>query len=1459
MFHPLRLLPCLALLLVGTDAAYSSFRMKAVDATTGASIFSGLRCALYDESNSVVSSSSSSGDGCTLAPSNSGGGYQIATIFSIRIEKDGYYPVRLSGLALALAVGGGGFGQKVSHVRLSEKLLLTAVTKEFRVVLSWGAAHSDLDSHLLVPPTVPGSSTWCDVSWQQKKCRGVGTDAAELDVDDTSYYGPETTTMKNPHPGVYAYLVHIYTGSGGSSSTCWDTSGINAKVEVWSGEKGGLLKALSQPLENPPSTCPGHVAPPTTCHQYWHVFNLDATTNTYTFVNQLVPSIAAARQSALTGSGAAAALADTRACSCLLYGGMSGLTVSAWAQFATSAAANLHAAMLADSGVAGDAMCHAALQGTFSGANVDAQAEQAAALAASLATKVQARFDFRYEQARALRGVALGLYNGTLPRPAAAATQQPRCVMPCPEACVYDASFHTKVNRRGFGLRYGARAAAAGSLARATDEAVVTGVGEAIVGPGGTFESDPTTKWAYFGTEHGVNVMTPQTQGDRATCRAYDPRLRPWYAEAVTRLAKNVVVVLDGSGGVTEATLLTLKAGAHAVLGTLAAGDTANVVVGRNAGTAPSVPGDTAGTDLTYRSCQKDQMLRTVPVNKRLLSRFVDEVRPTAAGAAAPWDATAALTKAQALLRAQRRHAALSYPSVASTDVIVMLSAGEAGDATPAAQYSALKAALAPAAHWALHSLSSPASPSTLGGACDDYQKGLATADAGFTPARYYAHPNLNKNPGLGSSADTFASAFYMDNSGLGLVSTIVSPVHHPAATLRGVVGVDVTVLELVADLVFDREFTSSYAFIVDAAGTAVWHPALPSPGDASDASVEPTHIADLEVSAGFAAHVLPGLLSGGTGAKALTIAMPTARGDATFAGFGKVTRPVTFAWRPIVGSALRICVVLTPEDGTAKALRSPPLGGRCTAGAGPTAPPQWGASAAAGEGEVAGDKCDVYHDLNLGQTCGRAQTTRPGTSGKVVAGAPAVFFAASAFDVPGAWLEHQETAKDAAAISGAHTCPGHVRHIFTKAVRGLKDAAVNDNLLARRADACWARKQAGNPKVVWTYFGSASGLFRNIPATLIKKRYEAAKRPWYMASVANKDAATGKFGVTVSTPYLDASGAGEVITVSRAITRGGTGASDPVAGVLGIDFKLDEVQRLVNTQAHCGHASSVCMLLDETAHLVFHDDFVPTAAAEENTFLATKHREAARALIASGVLKQNTCMDYAAGMRKTSYKVDLAAGAAASGGLGCGHYALSRLGDSNTFLLALSSNGCVSGTKAKTPCEPCTAANCAAATWASLGPKLLCQPCKCRVEYDGCALNYGQSSPKHDACPASPPPLFTDLCPTLVQETPGSGLDGASTAALVVGLVAAGLITTAGVTWRCKHRRGADGGGSRASRGAPRQPAAATAPPMPAIAMAQVVHPNKYQMPMAVAVVPTSATMSSQSGMVAAPPQYTM
>jgi hypothetical protein len=309
-------------------------------------------------------------------------------------------------------------------------------------------------------------------------------------------------------------------------------------------------------------------------------------------------------------------------------------------------------------------------------------------------------------------------------------------------------------------------------------------------------------------------------------------------------------------------------------------------------------------------------------------------------------------------------------------------------------------------------------------------------------------------------------------------------------------------------------------------------------------------------------------------------------------------------------------------------------------------------------------------------------------------------------------------------------------------------------------------------------------------------------------------------YGATISTPYLDASGAGEVVTISRVITRGG-GPNDPVAGVVGTDFKLNEIERLVNLQAPCAESNVRCMLLDETAHVVYHQDFVSTQTADENVFLAAKHREVAKTLVAQGILKQNTCMDYASGYRKTSYSFDLSG--TEKGSLSCGMWSLARAGKTNMYLLMLSSNGCISNYAKRTQtCTPCSEANCASSKWATLSSSLLCQPCQCKVEYDSCALNYAGAHPappasKNDACPASPPPLFSDLCP---NDGHRSGKEKTDVGGIIGG-IAAGLIGLLGcyvVIKRCCCTKN-----SNTKHREPVMPAAVAAPPQRASRLMQV------------------------------------
>lgn len=99
---------------------------------------------------------------------------------------------------------------------------------EYRIVLRWSGEPSDLDSHL-VATTANGDAYHVYFSNQNPS-----PEYANLDLDDTSYEGPETITITNfSELRNIRYAVHDYTNRNSSSSTVLSSSG--AYVEVYKG------------------------------------------------------------------------------------------------------------------------------------------------------------------------------------------------------------------------------------------------------------------------------------------------------------------------------------------------------------------------------------------------------------------------------------------------------------------------------------------------------------------------------------------------------------------------------------------------------------------------------------------------------------------------------------------------------------------------------------------------------------------------------------------------------------------------------------------------------------------------------------------------------------------------------------------------------------------------------------------------------------------------------------------------------------------------------------------------------------------------------------------------------------------------------------------------------------------------------------------------------------------------
>lgn len=133
-------------------------------------------------------------------------------------------------------------------------------------MLTWGEYPSDLDSHLYYFDDDGGNFHTC---YYNKDYREGETLVANLDLDDTTSYGPETSTVYQvAENGVYSFYVHDYTNKDSGSSTAMSNSG--AQVKLFSGSQ--LVATFNIP-ENRGGTL-------------WHVFDYNSYTQEFVYVNE---------------------------------------------------------------------------------------------------------------------------------------------------------------------------------------------------------------------------------------------------------------------------------------------------------------------------------------------------------------------------------------------------------------------------------------------------------------------------------------------------------------------------------------------------------------------------------------------------------------------------------------------------------------------------------------------------------------------------------------------------------------------------------------------------------------------------------------------------------------------------------------------------------------------------------------------------------------------------------------------------------------------------------------------------------------------------------------------------------------------------------------------------------------------------------------------------------------------
>jgi len=141
--------------------------------------------------------------------------------------------------------------------------------EELRIVLTWGAIPSDLDSHLWAPHHGCAAQNPFHLYYSTRGSHGC-TAYFDLDLDDVTSYGPETTTIyQSSAAGTYRFLVQDYTNRSCTGGFCMTMSNSGATVTI--------LTATDTYI---------YYITPNTSATVWRVFEVDGATQAITFLDQ---------------------------------------------------------------------------------------------------------------------------------------------------------------------------------------------------------------------------------------------------------------------------------------------------------------------------------------------------------------------------------------------------------------------------------------------------------------------------------------------------------------------------------------------------------------------------------------------------------------------------------------------------------------------------------------------------------------------------------------------------------------------------------------------------------------------------------------------------------------------------------------------------------------------------------------------------------------------------------------------------------------------------------------------------------------------------------------------------------------------------------------------------------------------------------------------------------------------
>lgn len=523
-----------------------------------------------------------------------------------------------------------------------------------------------------------------------------------------------------------------------------------------------------------------------------------------------------------------------------------------------------------------------------------------------------------------------------------------------------------------------------------------------------------------------------------------------------------------------------------------------------------------------------------------------------------------------------------------------------------------------------------------------------------------------------------------------------------------GVVGIDLSLSEIVENVTYFNTYGNSYAFFINKEGYTLMHPSLSRPTFAYEQPMA-TDIKYLENKPGFD-EVRERMIRDNVGSTVLTF---------QHSSMGKpFTRAVSYTWKHLkAGPYVAVVVSILQESGH-QALNLLPV-------------------------PLHHDMNIVYHRSQIQEKYSLCRYLRLPASFDV----GSVFLSASCFQSPFNFLDGQD-------VHSPQAIQNYMAYLHDRtrvlANPGLRPGVRDDVAAVSGIVEHWKQQQLRGKLKKYTvrrYAATPSGVLISFPSSPTEDTFDPTRRHWYSRAMEFP----GR--VVLTAPYLDVGGSGYIVTLSHTIHEGrpagGHSGADAVVAVVGIDFSMGFLYKLLlDTMPFCEEKNIKCFLMDDKGYLIAHPSLTETSGRQPLEQQHITHKESLLAhdiLSHRGFVTKRVCNNFSDRTMQRFYQFNTSVSGILTNlvhGEHCVQYQVIALSGTNVFLGVV--NQTCDVTTAFCPCstEDRNCLNCARVEQTE------CEcPCECPLGINYCTGDLQAAEASNPSCSNFPevqrPPIY--------------------------------------------------------------------------------------------------------------------